>query len=157
VRTEYEVSYGTKYIPQVHDDRRTGALSYAELDPTTTSSVQRPELGQGRQLKGEILLVENPFESAPPARYPLPPLTGILASEMFPPESARNGLHPSRALRQRLARVHQPLRLALRAAVLRFCQRSAAREREGHPHITVIPIAMRHPASTAHPLLVTKV
>jgi len=58
-------------------------ISYDELEPITTSSNIGGDFGKAGNLKGQIVEGGNPFESPRAREYPLPPLTTILASQMF--------------------------------------------------------------------------
>ena len=94
VRSNYEERYGKKFIPDDMTIQDWG-ISYAELEPyydkfEHTAAVS----GKAGNLAGKIQDGGNPFEAPRAREYPLPPLTPILASEMFS-EAARNaGYHP---------------------------------------------------------------
>jgi len=83
VRSLYEERYGKSFVPADMTIQDWG-ITYAELEPyydkfEYTAAVS----GKAGNIKGQIQRGGNPFE-APRARdYPLPPLTPILASEMF--------------------------------------------------------------------------
>ena len=122
-------------------------ISYAELEPyydkfERTAAVS----GKAGNLAGQIQDGGNPFEAPREREYPLPPLTPILASEMFAEAAQQRGYHPfPRPIGQCVAsptpiptdRNSAPANIA--AIVRRFgCEANA----KGSPHITVIPIAM---------------
>src|SRR2546426_12001770 len=88
-RTVYEERYGKKFIPTDMTIQDWG-ITYAELQPYYDQFEYTAAIsGKAGNLRGEIQPGGNPFE-APRARdYPLPPLTPILASEMFT-EAAQN-------------------------------------------------------------------
>jgi choline dehydrogenase-like flavoprotein len=70
-------------------------ITYAELEPyydkfECTAAVS----GKAGNINGEILPGGNPFEAPRAREYPLPPLTPILASEMFTQAAKNNGYHP---------------------------------------------------------------
>ena len=94
LRSNYEERYGKKFIPDDMTIQDWG-ISYAELEPyyekfEYTAAVS----GKAGNLAGKIQDGGNPFE-APRARdYPLPPLTPILASEMFTNAARNAGYHP---------------------------------------------------------------
>src|SRR5436305_14896584 len=83
VRSEYEARYGRKFIPADMTIQDWG-ISYDELEPYYDKFEYTAAIsGTARKLQGQIVAGGNPFE-APRARdYALPPLTPILASEMF--------------------------------------------------------------------------
>ena len=94
IRSKYEERYGKKFIPDDMTIQDWG-ITYAELEPyydkfEYTAAVS----GKAGNIKGQIQPGGNPFEAPRAREYPLPPLTPILASEMFS-EAARNaGYHP---------------------------------------------------------------
>src|SRR6267378_3539284 len=83
IRSNYEERYGKKFIPDDMTIQDWG-ISYAELEPyydkfEYTAAVS----GKAGNIRGKMIPGGNPFE-APRARdYPLPPLTPVLAQEMF--------------------------------------------------------------------------
>src|SRR5437016_80035 len=83
VRSMYEERYGRKFIPDDMTVQDWG-ITYDELEPyydkfEYTAAVS----GKAGNIKGQIQPGGNPFE-APRARdYALPPLTPILACQMF--------------------------------------------------------------------------
>ena len=148
VRSNYEERYGKKFIPDDMTIQDWG-ITYAELEPyydkfEYTAAVS----GKAGNLGGQIQAGGNPFE-APRARdYPLPPLTPILASEMFA-EAARNaGYHP---FPRPSANASQPYTNPDGSKFgacqyCGYCQRFGCEANaKGSPHMTVIPIAMRNP------------
>ena len=115
VRSMYEERYGKNFIPADMTIQDWG-ITYDELEPyydkfEYTAAVS----GKAGNIKGQIQPGGNPFE-APRARdYPLPPLTPILASEMFTRGREEQRLSPvPAAVRQCLARLHQSGRLEIR-------------------------------------------
>src|SRR3982074_2461466 len=94
VRSMYEERYGKKYIPEDMTIQDWG-VSYAELEPYYDRFEYVAAIsGKAGNLRGEIQPGGNPFE-APRARdYPLPPLTPILARQMFHDAGPNNRSHP---------------------------------------------------------------
>ena len=94
VRSLYEERYGKAFIPADMTIQDWG-ITYDELEPyydrfEYTAAVS----GKAGNIRGQIQAGGNPFE-APRARdYPLPPLTPILASEMFAKAAKDSGYHP---------------------------------------------------------------
>ena len=94
VRSLYEERYGKNFIPADMTIQDWG-ITYDELEPyydrfEYTAAVS----GKAGNIRGQIQPGGNPFE-APRARdYPLPPLTPILASEMFAAAARNAGYHP---------------------------------------------------------------
>src|SRR6516162_10759609 len=83
VRSLYEERYGKNFIPADMTIRDWG-ITYAELEPyydkfEYTAGVS----GRAGNLRGVIQPGGNPFEASRAREYPLPPLTDILASQMF--------------------------------------------------------------------------
>src|SRR5438477_2539423 len=94
VRSMYEERYGKNYIPADMTIQDWG-ITYAELEPyydkfEHTAAVS----GKAGNIKGEIQAGGNPFESPRARDYPLPPLTPILASQMFGEAAKSAGYHP---------------------------------------------------------------
>ncbi len=148
IRSNYEERYGKKFIPGDMTIQDWG-ITYAELEPyydkfEYTAAVS----GKAGNIRGKIQAGGNPFE-APRARdYPLPPLTPILASEVFSDAARNAGYHP----------FPRPSANASRAYVnpdgskfgacqyCGYCQRFGCEANaKGSPHMTVIPIAMSKP------------
>ena len=148
IRTLYEERYGKSFIPADMTIQDWG-ITYAELEPyydrfEYTAGVS----GKAGNLRGQIQPGGNPFE-APRARdYPLPPLTPILASQMFS-EAARNaGYHPFPRPSANASRAYtNPDGSKFGACqYCGFCQRFGCEANaKGSAHMTVIPIAMRNP------------
>src|SRR5215813_11034740 len=89
VRSMYEERYGKTFIPAEMTIQDWG-ITYDELEPyyekfERTAAVS----GKAGNLKGEIQPGGNPFEAPRANEYALPPLTPILAAEMFS-AAARN-------------------------------------------------------------------
>src|SRR5450432_3021234 len=94
VRSNYEERYGKKFIPDDMTIQDWG-ITYAELEPyydrfEYTAAVS----GKAGNLRGQIQPGGNPFEAPRSRDYALPPLTTILASEMFATAAKNNGYHP---------------------------------------------------------------
>jgi gluconate 2-dehydrogenase alpha chain len=104
--------------------------------------------GKAGNLRGQIQEGGNPFE-APRARdYALPPLTPVLASEMFTVAAKNNGYHPFPRPCANASRAYtNPDGSQFGACqYCGFCQRFGCEANaKGSPHMTVIPIAMRNP------------
>src|SRR3982075_3391691 len=148
IRSNYEERYGKKFLPDDMTIQDWG-ISYAELEPyydkfEYTAAVS----GKAGNIGGQLQAGGNPFE-APRARdYPLPPLTPILASEMFTNAARDAGYHP---FPRPSANSSQPYTNPDGAKFggcqyCGFCQRFGCEANaKGSPHMTVIPIAMRNP------------
>jgi len=148
VRSLYEERYGKTFIPADMTIQDWG-ITYDELEPyyerfERTAAVS----GKAGNIRGAIQPGGNPFEAPRASEYALPPLTPILASEMF--ASAANGLgyHPfprpaanaSRAYTNPDGAKFGPCQYC------GFCQRFGCEANaKGSPHITVIPLALRNP------------
>src|SRR6516165_1516086 len=139
VRSMYEEHYGKNFIPTDMTVQDWG-ISYAELEPyydkfEYTAAVS----GKAGNINGQILPGGNPFEAPRTREYPLPPLTPILASEMFTQAAKNNGYHP----------FPRPSANASRYGACQYCgycQRFGCEANaKGSPLTTVIPIAMRNP------------
>ena len=94
VRSIYEERYGKNFIPADMTIQDWG-ITYAELEPyydkfEYTAAVS----GKAGNINGQIQPGGNPFEAPRAREYPLPPLTPILASEMFAEAAKNNGYHP---------------------------------------------------------------
>src|SRR5712671_6823594 len=83
VRTYYEERYGKNHIPADMALQDWG-ITYDELEPHYDKFEYVAAVsGKAGNIRGQIQPGGNPFE-APRARdYPLPPLTPVLANEMF--------------------------------------------------------------------------
>jgi gluconate 2-dehydrogenase alpha chain len=149
VRSEYERRYGKKFIPEDMTIQDWG-ITYDELEPyyerfEYTAAIS----GKAGNLKGEIISGGNPFEAPRQREYPLPPLTGILASEMFTEAARKLGYHPFPRPSANASRAYTNPDGAKFGACqyCGFCQRFGCEANaKGSPHITVIPIAMRQPS-----------
>jgi gluconate 2-dehydrogenase alpha chain len=148
VRTLYEERYGKNYIPEDMTIRDWG-ITYAELEPyydkfEYTAAVS----GKAGNIKGKIQPGGNPFE-APRARdYPLPPLTTILASQVFADGAKNLGYNPFPRPSANASRAYtNPDGSRFGACqYCGFCQRFGCEANaKGSAHMTVIPIAMRNP------------
>ncbi|MGB7716004.1 MAG: GMC family oxidoreductase, partial [Pseudolabrys sp.] len=94
VRSNYEVRYGKSFIPEDMTIQDWG-ITYAELEPyydkfEYTAAVS----GKAGNINGQIQAGGYPFEAPRAREYPLPPLTPILASEMFSDAARNAGYHP---------------------------------------------------------------
>ena len=148
VRSFYEERYGKNFIPADMTIQDWG-ITYAELEPyydkfEYTAAVS----GKAGNIRGQIQPGGNPFE-APRARdYPLPPLTPILASEMFTAAAKNNGYHPFPRPSANASRAYTNPDGSKYGACqyCGYCQRFGCEANaKGSPHMTVIPIAMRNP------------
>ena len=124
-------------------------ISYAELEPyydkfEYTAAVS----GKAGNIRGTLQAGGNPFE-APRARdYALPPLTPILASQLFSEAAKNNGYHPFPRPSANASRAYtNPDGSSFGACqYCGYCQRFGCEANaKGSPHMTVIPIAMRNP------------
>ena len=96
IRSNYEERYGKKFIPEDMTIQDWG-ITYAELEPYYDKfEYVAAVAGKAGNIKGQIQPGGNPFEAPREREYALPPLTSILASEMFS-EAARQ--ERSRAVR----------------------------------------------------------
>jgi len=105
-------------------------ITYAELEPyydkfEYTAAVS----GKAGNIGGQILSGGNPFEASRARDYPLPPLTPILASEMFS-DAARNAATIRSRGRRRMPRSPIPTRTvrnSAAASIAAIASASAAR------------------------------
>src|SRR3954465_10936614 len=147
-RSMYEERYGKKYIPADMTIQDWG-ISYAELEPyyerfERTAAVS----GKAGNLNGQIQAGGNPFEAPRAKEYPLPPLTPILASEMFSTAARNAGYHPFPRPSANASQAYtNPDGTQFGACqYCGYCQRFGCEANaKGSPHMTVIPIAMRSP------------
>src|SRR6516225_1851746 len=148
VRSMYEERYGKNFIPADMTVQDWG-ITYAELEPyydkfECTAAVS----GKAGNINGEILPGGNPFEAPRAREYPLPPLTPILASEMFTQAAKNNGYHPFPRPAANASRAYtNPDGSKFGACqYCGYCQRFGCEANaKGSPLTTVIPIAMRNP------------
>jgi gluconate 2-dehydrogenase alpha chain len=148
VRSEYEQRYGKNFIPGDMTIQDWG-ITYDELEPyydrfEYTAAIS----GKAGNLKGQIVPGGNPFEAPRAREYPLPPLTSILASEMFEKAAKNLGYHPFPRPTSNASRAYtNPDGSRFGACqYCGYCQRFGCEANaKGSPHITVIPIAMRNP------------
>jgi gluconate 2-dehydrogenase alpha chain len=148
IRSMYEERYGKKYIPEDMSIQDWG-ISYAELEPYYDKFEYTAAIsGKAGNLQGKIQSGGNPFE-APRARdYPLPPLTSILASQMFNEATTKLGYHPFPRPSANASQAYtNPDGSQFGACqYCGHCQRFGCEANaKGSPHMTVIPIAMRNP------------
>ena len=148
IRSEYEQRYGKNFIPADMTIQDWG-ITYAELEPyyekfEYTAAVS----GKAGNLKGQIVPGGNPFEAPRQNEYALPPLTPILASEMFSKAAKENGFNPFPRPSANASRAYtNPDGSKFGACqYCGYCQRFGCEANaKGSPHMTVIPIAMRNP------------
>jgi gluconate 2-dehydrogenase alpha chain len=148
VRSMYEERYGKAFIPDDMTIQDWG-ITYAELEPyydrfEYTAAIS----GKAGNLRGEIQPGGNPFEAPRAREYPLPPLTPILASQMFNEAARNNGYHPFPRPSANASRAYtNPDGSKFGACqYCGYCQRFGCEANaKGSPHLTVIPIAMRNP------------
>ena len=155
VRCHYEERYGKEFIPADMTIQDWG-ITYAELEPYYDKFEYVRRVRQGGQPPGRDPAGRQPLRGAAAARLPLPALTPSSPGSSSH-AAAELGLSPvSASQRERLARLHQSRRLALRRLpVLRPLRDVRLRgEREGQP------AHHRHPDGdgeaelrAAHPLL----
>jgi gluconate 2-dehydrogenase alpha chain len=148
VRSLYEERYGKEFIPADMTIQDWG-ITYAELEPyydrfEYTAAVS----GKAGNIKGQIQAGGNPFEAPRAREYPLPPLTTILASQMFAEAATNMGYHPFPRPSANASRAYtNPDGSKFGACqYCGFCQRFGCEANaKGSAHMTVIPIAMRNP------------
>ena len=148
VRSFYEERYGKGFIPADMTIQDWG-ISYDELEPYYDKFEYVAAVsGKAGNIRGKIQPGGNPFE-APRARdYPLPPLTPLLANEMFRTAAEGNGYHPFPRPSANASRAYtNPDGSRFGACqYCGHCQRFGCEANaKGSPHMTVIPIAMRSP------------
>ena len=95
VRTMYEERYGKNFIPADMTIQDWG-ITYKELEPYYDKFEYTAAIsGKAGNIKGTIQPGGNPFEAPRAREYPLPPLTPILASEMFTTAASNAGHLPT--------------------------------------------------------------
>src|SRR5437667_11829741 len=148
IRSLYEERYGKSFIPEDMTIQDWG-ISYAELEPyydkfEYTAAVS----GKAGNIRGKILPGGNPFEAPRARAYPLPPLTPVLAQEMFKAAALNNGHHPFPRPSANASRAYTNPD-GSRFGAWQYCgpcQRFGCEANaKGSPQMTVIPIAMRNP------------
>ncbi|MSO30172.1 MAG: GMC family oxidoreductase [Acidobacteria bacterium] len=148
VRSMYEQRYGRNFIPGDMTIQDWG-ITYEELEPYYDKFERTAAIsGKAGNIRGEILPGGNPFESPRSREYPLPPLTPILASEMFTNAARDAGYHPFPRPSANASRAYtNPDGSKFGACqYCGYCQRFGCEANaKGSPHMTVIPIAMRSP------------
>ena len=148
VRSLYEERYGKGYIPADMTIQDWG-ITYAELEPYYDKFEYMAGIsGKAGNIRGQIQPSGNPFEAPRAREYPLPPLTTVLASEMFAAAAKNNGYHPFPRPSANASRAYTNPDGARFGACqyCGYCQRFGCEANaKGSPHITVIPIAMRNP------------
>jgi gluconate 2-dehydrogenase alpha chain len=148
VRSLYEERYGRSYIPADMTIQDWG-ITYAELEPYYDKFEYVAAVsGKAGNIGGKIQPGGNPFEAPRAREYPLPPLTPILASEMFGAAATSNGYHPFPRPAANASRAYTNPDGSKYGACqyCGYCQRFGCEANaKGSPHMTVIPIAMRNP------------
>jgi gluconate 2-dehydrogenase alpha chain len=148
VRSRTVAAHGAGFIPNDMPLRDWG-VSYDELEPYYDRFEYLAGVsGKAGNLKGTIQSGGNPFE-APRARdYPLPPLVEGRASAKFREAASGLGYHP---FTRPTANASKPyvnpdgMRLG-QCQYCGFCERFGCESNaKGSPHITVIPVALKHP------------
>ena len=139
----YEERYGKNFIPDDMTIQDWG-ITYAELEPyydkfEYTAAVS----GKAGNLRGQIQAGGNPFEAPRAREYPLPPLTPILASEMFTEAAEQRRLSSvPAAVGERLA-APTPIPTASKFGACQYCgycQRFGCEANaKGSPHMTRDP------------------
>jgi gluconate 2-dehydrogenase alpha chain len=148
IRSNYEERYGKNFIPDDMTIQDWG-ISYDELEPyyekfEYTAAVS----GKAGNIKGQIQPGGNPFEAPRAREYALPPLTPILASQMFSDAARNAGYHPFPRPSANASQAYtNPDGSKFGACqYCGYCQRFGCEANaKGSPHMTVIPIAMRNP------------
>ena len=148
IRTMYEERYGKKFIPDDMTIQDWG-ITYAELEPyyekfEYTAAVS----GKAGNIKGKLRPGGNPFEAPRQRDYALPPLTPILASQVFSEAAKNKGYHPFPRPSANASRAYtNPDGSRFGACqYCGYCQRFGCEANaKGSPHMTVIPIAMKNP------------
>src|SRR3954465_9761747 len=148
VRSMYEERYGKSFIPADMTIQDWG-ITYDELEPYYDKFEYTAAIsGKAGNIKGQIQPGGNPFEAPRAREYPLPPLTPILAAEVFTDAAKNNGYHPFPRPSANASRAYtNPDGSKFGACqYCGYCQRFGCEANaKGSPHITVIPIAMRNP------------
>ena len=148
VRSLYEERYGKSFIPADMTIQDWG-ITYAELEPYYDKFEYVAGVsGKAGNLQGKIQPGGNPFEAPRAREYPLPPLTTILASQMFADAAKNMGYHPFPRPSANASRAYTNPDGARFGACqyCGFCQRFGCEANaKGSAHMTVIPIAMRNP------------
>ena len=148
VRTMYEERYGKNFIPADMTIQDWG-ITYAELEPYYDKFERVAAVaGKAGNIRGQIHSGGNPFEAPRANEYPLPPLTPILANEVFSEAALKHGYHPFPRPSANASRAYtNPDGVRYGACqYCGFCQRFGCEANaKGSPHMSVIPIAMRNP------------
>src|SRR6185503_14272954 len=148
IRSLYEERYGKNYIPADMTIQDWG-ITYAELEPYYDKFERVAGVsGKAGNLRGKVVPGGNPFEAPRAREYPLPPLTTILASQMFAEAATNMGYHPFPRPSANASRAYtNPDGSKFGACqYCGFCQRFGCEANaKGSAHMTVIPIAMRNP------------
>ena len=150
-RSLYEERYGKNYIPADMTLKDWG-ITYAELEPYYEKFERVAAVsGKAGNVQGRIQPGGNPFEAPRRAEYALPPLTPILAAELFGKQAAELGYHPFPRPSANASRPYtnpDGTRFG-ECQYCGFCQRFGCEANaKGSAHMTVIPIAMRNPNFT---------
>jgi gluconate 2-dehydrogenase alpha chain len=148
VRSMYEERYGKNFIPADMTIQDWG-IGYDELEPyydrfEYTAAVS----GKAGNLRGNIQAGGNPFEAVRQRDYPLPPLTQILAGQMFTEAATRAGYHPFPRPTANASQAYTNPDGAKYGACqyCGYCQQFGCEANaKGSPHVAVIPFALRNP------------
>ena len=148
VRSRYEERYGRNFLPPDMTVQDWG-ITYEELEPYYDKFEYVAAIsGKAGNLRGQIQAGGNPFEAPRAREYPLPPLTPLLATEMFSAAARNLGYHPFPRPSANASRAYtNPDGSKFGACqYCGHCQRFGCEANaKGSPHITVIPIAMKSP------------
>jgi gluconate 2-dehydrogenase alpha chain len=148
VRSLYEERYGKSYIPEDMTIQDWG-ITYAELEPYYDRFEYVAGIsGKAGNVKGTVQPGGNPFEAPRSREYPLPPLKGSLACDLFAAGARNNGYHPFPRPTANASRAYtNPDGAQLGACqYCGFCERFGCEANaKGNALVTVIPIAMRNP------------
>src|SRR3979490_1075644 len=148
VRSLTEQRYGKSFIPADMTIQDWG-ITYAELEPFYDKFEYTAAIsGKAGNIRGQIQQGGNPLEAPRERDYPLPPLTPILASEMFTQAAKNNGYHPFPRPSANASRAYtNPDGSKFGACqYCGYCQRFGCEANaKGSPLLSVIPIAMRNP------------
>ena len=130
VRSMYEERYGKNFIPADMTIQDWG-ITYDELEPYYDKFEYTAAIsGKAGNIKGQIQPGGNPFEAPRAREYPLPPLTPILASEMFTRAASEQSAITRSRGRRPTRRAPTPIRTARSSApasIAAIASASAAR------------------------------
>ena len=148
IRSLYRERYGAKYIPADMPLRDWGVTS-AELEPYYEKFEYVAGVsGKAGNLKTGKVPGGNPFEDVRAKDYPLPPLTHGHGPQLFAEAATKLGYHPFPRPGANASRPYtNPDGMHLgQCQYCGFCERFGCESNaKGSPHITVIPVALKHP------------